>query len=156
MNIYMNHPLRYSGETFFQSSFLPGDRGTILQVVKNPGWLMPYVSCGLVSIGMLIQFGLGIFSFLGRGVQHKENQSVWDLSDPSLWCATVACALGIVFFGYSMRTPEDTSSMNVQAFGRMPVVYQGRAKPLDTLARNALTIISVSYTHLKLPTTPYV
>ena len=142
VNIYMNHPLRYSGETFFQSSFLPGDRGTILQVVKNPGWLMPYVSCGLVSIGMLIQFGLGIFSFLGRGVQHKENQSAWDLSDPSLWCAAVACALGIVFFGYSMRTPEDTSSMNVQAFGRMPVVYQGRAKPLDTLARNALTIIS--------------
>src|SRR5260370_13712625 len=29
--IYMNHPLRYAGETFYQSSFLPGDQGTILQ-----------------------------------------------------------------------------------------------------------------------------
>ena len=33
----MNNPLRYNGETFYQSSYLPGDGGTILQVVRNPG-----------------------------------------------------------------------------------------------------------------------
>src|SRR5262249_31942215 len=30
VEIYMNNPLRYRGETFYQSGFLNGDRGTIL------------------------------------------------------------------------------------------------------------------------------
>jgi hypothetical protein len=64
--IYMNHPLRYAGETFYQSAFLQGDVGTVLQVVRNPGWLMPYVSCSLVSIGMLIHFGQTLFGFVRR------------------------------------------------------------------------------------------
>ena len=48
----MNHPLLYAGETFYQQSFLPGDTGTILQVVRNPGWLLPYISCVMVALGM--------------------------------------------------------------------------------------------------------
>jgi len=64
--IYMNHPLRHAGETFYQSGVLPSDGGTILQVVRNPGWLMPYVSCILVAGGMLIHFGLHLIGFLRR------------------------------------------------------------------------------------------
>lgn len=55
--IYMNHPLRHAGETFYQASFLQGDAGTVLQVVQNPGWLIPYISCIMVTLGMLIHFG---------------------------------------------------------------------------------------------------
>ena len=55
--IYMNHPLRHAGETFYQASFLQGDTGTVLQVVQNPGWLIPYISCIVVTLGMLIHFG---------------------------------------------------------------------------------------------------
>jgi hypothetical protein len=62
--IYMNEPLRYRGETFYQSGFIPGDRGTILQVVRNPGWLMPYVACAMVSLGMIFHFGLHLIGFL--------------------------------------------------------------------------------------------
>ena len=64
--IYMNHPLRHAGETFYQSGVLPNDGGTILQVVRNPGWLMPYVSCILVAGGMLIHFGFHLIGFLRR------------------------------------------------------------------------------------------
>jgi hypothetical protein len=64
--IYMNEPLRYQGETFYQSSFLPGDKGTILQVVRNPGWLMPYIACTMVSLGMIFHFGLHLIGFLRR------------------------------------------------------------------------------------------
>ena len=64
--IYMNHPLRHAGETFYQSGVLPNDEGTILQVVRNPGWLMPYISCILVAGGMLIHFGLHLLGFLRR------------------------------------------------------------------------------------------
>ncbi|MCH8805667.1 MAG: cytochrome c biogenesis protein CcsA [Planctomycetes bacterium] len=39
--------------------------------------------------------------------------------------------------------PRDAAGeMQVQEFGRLPVVYQGRVKPFDTLARNGLVIIS--------------
>jgi hypothetical protein len=66
VKIWMNHPLRYSGETFYQSGVLPGDSGTILQVVRNPGWLMPYVSCLMVALGMIVHFGLHLMGFLSR------------------------------------------------------------------------------------------
>ncbi|HEX4612504.1 MAG TPA: cytochrome c biogenesis protein ResB [Urbifossiella sp.] len=64
--IKMNDPLRYAGETFYQSSFDPDEGGTILQVVKNPGWLIPYVSCVVVGGGMLIHFGIYLTQFLLR------------------------------------------------------------------------------------------
>jgi hypothetical protein len=64
--ISMNNPLRYGGETFYQQSFLQGDRATILQVVKNPAWLLPYISCVMVALGMVIHFGLHLQSFLQR------------------------------------------------------------------------------------------
>jgi hypothetical protein len=63
-DIYMNHPLRYRGETFYQASFLPGDQGTVLQVVRNPGWLLPYISCVVVGVGMLVHFGLHLGRFI--------------------------------------------------------------------------------------------
>jgi hypothetical protein len=62
--IYMNNPLRYRGETFYQSSVLGDDQGTVLQVVRNPGWEMPYVACTMVALGMLIHFGLHLVGFL--------------------------------------------------------------------------------------------
>ncbi len=61
--IYMNHPLRYAGLTFFQASFTPDDKASMLQVVRNPGWLIPYISCTLVSIGLLFQFGYHLIRF---------------------------------------------------------------------------------------------
>lgn len=64
--IYMNHPLRHGGETFYQSSFLENDEGTVLQVVKNPGWLIPYLSCTIVTLGMLIHFGIRLVPTLRR------------------------------------------------------------------------------------------
>lgn len=66
IEISMNEPLRYAGETFYQSGFLPGDLGTRLQVVRNPGWLMPYVSCLMVAGGMIFHFGLHLNTFLRR------------------------------------------------------------------------------------------
>jgi hypothetical protein len=51
--IYMNHPLRYAGETFYQSAFMENDKGTILQVVRNPGWLWPFEKTTIASCQQL-------------------------------------------------------------------------------------------------------
>ncbi len=64
----MNHPLRYSGLTFYQAGFDNNDQMTILQVVKNPSWLAPYISCALLVLGMLVQFGMHLVSFVRRRV----------------------------------------------------------------------------------------
>ncbi len=63
--IYMNQPLRYQGHTFYQASY--GKEGTlsILQVVKNPGWTLPYISCSLVTLGLLVHFGLSLRRSMG-------------------------------------------------------------------------------------------
>lgn len=54
--IYMNHPLRYGGLTFYQASFANNDTVSIFQVVENPFWLTPYIACILVALGLAIQF----------------------------------------------------------------------------------------------------
>ena len=64
--IYMNNPLRCAGWTFYQAGFDMDDQGTILQVVKNPGWFTPYLACGLMAIGMVVQFLSHLVSFLRR------------------------------------------------------------------------------------------
>ena len=61
--IYMNNPLRYAGETYYQASYDPDNHGTILQVVHNPSWLTPYFSCILVGAGLLLQFGIHLLGF---------------------------------------------------------------------------------------------
>lgn len=65
--IRMNEPLRYRGEAFFQADFNhQTEKGTVLQVVRNPGWLMPYISCIVVAFGMLVHFIQHLVVFLVR------------------------------------------------------------------------------------------
>ncbi len=63
--IYMNHPLRYAGETFYQSGYDERDPTvTILQVVRNPSWLTPYLACVIMSLGLIVQFLSHLIKFL--------------------------------------------------------------------------------------------
>jgi hypothetical protein len=64
--IYMNHPLRYRGETFYQAGFQKDDSATILQVVHNPSFIAPYVACVIVAAGLLVQFGFHLVGFSRR------------------------------------------------------------------------------------------
>ncbi|MBY0231144.1 MAG: cytochrome c biogenesis protein ResB [Gemmataceae bacterium] len=75
--IRMNEPLRHRGETFFQADWITEETdefgnkkgkeiGTVLQVVRNPGWTLPYISCVVVSLGMLAHFGIVLADFLRK------------------------------------------------------------------------------------------
>jgi len=64
--IYMNTPLRYAGKTYYQASYDEDDHGTILQVVRNPGWLTPYLSCVLVAAGLIVQFMSHLLGFAAK------------------------------------------------------------------------------------------
>lgn len=60
--IWMNHPLRHKGYTFFQASWGPPDPApnqplfTVFEVVRNPADQGPLVACIIVGIGLLIHF----------------------------------------------------------------------------------------------------
>ena len=65
----MNNPLRYKGETFYQSGFQAledGKEASTISVVNNTGWMLPYIACMIVSFGMFAQFGQTLFRFLDK------------------------------------------------------------------------------------------
>ena len=64
--IYMNNPLRFDGLTFYQAGFDNNDTTTVLQVVRNPSWLLPYIACIMMGLGLVIQFGLHLFAFFAK------------------------------------------------------------------------------------------
>lgn len=67
VEIFMNTPLRYQGETFYQASFDKSDpRVSVLQVVHNPGWLTPYIGCVMVALGLVIQFMSHLTKFISK------------------------------------------------------------------------------------------
>lgn len=54
--IYMNHPLRYRGYTFYQYQMDSANGFSVLQVVRNPARWLPYVACVLMTLGLGWQF----------------------------------------------------------------------------------------------------
>jgi len=67
--IKMNEPLRYGGLTFFQfqmSTNRVGPLSSTLQVVRNPSWLTPYISCVMVGLGLMVQFLSHLVGFIKR------------------------------------------------------------------------------------------
>jgi len=141
--IWMNNPLRYMGKSFYQLSVLRGDSGTVLQVVENPGRLLPYLSCFLVSMGMMLHFGLNFNMFLRR----KKPQTAAANTEMTVGlerylpiAVVVLSALWIVSKAWIPSTKPD--QIDYYDAGQIPVLHNGRFKPLDTVAQSTLQAIS--------------
>ena len=102
VTVRMNEPLRYAGDTFYQAGFVRGnDRITTLQVVRNPGWLMPYVACAIGALGMVIHFGMNLVSFLRR---RAKESGVGTLHIPGPGFVSVLLS---VFLNFASNPPRD-------------------------------------------------
>ncbi|HEV3136463.1 MAG TPA: cytochrome c biogenesis protein CcsA, partial [Pirellulales bacterium] len=159
VKIWMNNPLRFAGETFYQINYFVdrGREGTILQVVTNTAWMIPYVACMLVATGLLAHFSIGLVRFLKR---RGEDQAASDKHPGRKKSKAVAAFAGstgpvakyfpaavvlacAVWVASSARMPHTPGGeMQIDEFGRLPVVHEGRVKPFDTVARNALRYLS--------------
>ncbi len=150
--IFMNNPLRYRGDTLYQSGFdETTERGTVLQVVSNESWMIPYVACMVVATGMLAHFGLTLGRFLQRrqdetlraapAVQHARQPIVW--SSPAVWLPIVmALVWGGYLLGKARPVNDAAGGMRINQFAALPVADGGRIKPLDSLARTTLQYLS--------------
>ena len=74
VEISMNHPLRYGGLTYYQYQMDAGQvaqqagrtPSSVLQVVRNPSWLTPYIGCAMVGAGLVIQFLFHLVGFVSK------------------------------------------------------------------------------------------
>jgi ABC-type transport system involved in cytochrome c biogenesis permease subunit len=158
VRIWMNHPLRYGGETYFQADWnKQTERGTVLQVVRNPGWVIPYVACILGGIGLLVHFGIVLMNFInkdakmpvaktpakggkpGRPDQYTlDPRPIW--MRPAGWLPIVVVTIFALYVGSRARPPEYDSKYDLATFGKLVISYEGRVQPLDSVARNSLLV----------------
>jgi hypothetical protein len=87
--IRMNSPLRHGGEAYYQAGFEPGDKVSILQVVRNPAALTPYVACLLIAVGLTAQFLTHLYGFARKearpsGPLRRPARSRQPLAEPVL------------------------------------------------------------------------
>lgn len=163
-HIKMNEPLRYAGETFFQASWLPDDSGTVLQVVRNPGWTIPYISCIVGGLGLTVHFVLSLMKFGGKERKRAKKAASQALAETSTPGSTElnaplgkdrgligwvpALVLGLVFGAYCLMglakqpSTQDFNGYDIPGFGQLVVANDGRFKPLDSVARDTLLTIS--------------
>lgn len=158
VKIWMNNPLRYAGETFYQSSFNvdPVSRREItgLQVVTNTGWMIPYVGCMIVATGMLAHFMIVLVRFLRRQtevvpaeptapVAKRHRRAAKQRGGVAGWALPLGVVVAAATWLAGRAAPHQVSGeMRLDEFGRLPVAYEGRMKPFDTLARNAMRVLS--------------
>ncbi len=155
-HIWMNNPLRYGGFTFYQSGVLPADQQgrqtTVLQVVENEGWTIPYIACMITAVAMLFQFFQVLVRFLGRAAldSFANRQRALDGEASSTgsdrfqrWIAAgVAALLFASVLLSAVRTKTPDSKFDLDAFGQIPIFYEGRAQPIDSLARNTMLFLN--------------
>ena len=153
--IYMNNPLRYAGLTFYQAGFQNNDLTTVLQVVRNPSWLIPYIACGVMTLGLVFQFGLHLIGFIGK--RRIQTDSALPLKEKSRgtgapgsaiarWlgekmAALIILALCLAAVAFSLFPTPTRSEYDLGGFGRLPTLVNGRIKPLDTVARTSLLVL---------------
>ena len=165
--ISMNNPLRYKGETFYQAGYneRPSGNGkripiSTLQVVTNQGWMIPYVGCMYVVIGMIAQFGGGLLKFSER-VQKRSRKKAAESSQPELknlnpakslssltaesstsysaaaWIIPLVLFLLAAYASYKLTFSGNAKSgeFNIKEAGKIAVASSGRFKPIDSYAR---------------------
>ncbi len=174
--IWMNNPLRFANETFYQSNYSQeagtGIEHTTLSVVANSGWMMPYVGCMLVGVGMLVHFLTLLVRFLTKGdtaelsddeaagaaklaakLGIKPAATTASLTIPmaetgtsrsksyALAAVVVTCAIAYVAWIAVPPQPK-LLTFDFYRFSQIPVMSEGRSKPLDSAASAALLTIS--------------
>ncbi len=148
VHIYMNHPMNHRGSKHFQSSYDRDRRGTVLSVNHDPGKAPTYFGYFLISLGFLL---IIVKDLLFPLKSRKGNAAVKN--------AAAVAALGLLLAlpaasaraqGHDPNDGGDHSGHNHavsagfvelsqparEAASRLIIQdYNGRMKPLDTMAR---------------------
>ncbi len=136
--IYMNHILDYHGYRFFQSSYDPDEKGTVLSVNNDPGKLPTYIGYFMLALGFILTLfnKKSHFRKLARAVQ----------KDTMLKTAALIMIASTLFQTAPLHADESTlkqaqsyQKSHADKFGDILIqTVGGRIKPMDTFANEVL------------------
>ena len=141
-SIFMNNILKYRGYRFYQSSYDPDEKGTILSVNHDrAGMVVTYTGYALLFVFI-------VFSLINRN-------SVFRKIKPSLWRNSGSRLLAFLFFFFALNISAGANPVKivydknkVGEFGKVLVQDQkGRTKPLYTLSHDILRKINRKNTY---------
>jgi ABC-type transport system involved in cytochrome c biogenesis permease subunit len=160
--VWMNNPLRYRNETFYQSGYskdpATGVETTTIQLVLNRGWMIPYLCCAMVTIGLMAQFLPVMLTYLDKAQRpgklvieaaHGHNETAIPVVRPTAqigasatkglyWATAAAVLVGLVFIGWGMPKRVVVDDLKLDGLSQIPLSYKGRNQPFDSLAQTIL------------------
>ncbi len=139
--IFMNNVLDYRGYRFFQSSYEPDEKGSILSVNHDkPGTLVTYAGYFFMTLGFILTL------FNRKSHFRKVNRTLRE--QRIKWLQATTILLFLMFAGENMAFSQQTVRKPVDAahaeqFGELLVqTFDGRIQPLHTLAYDLMHKIS--------------
>ena len=156
-DIYMNHILDHRGYRFFQSSFHPDERGTVLSVNHDMwGTWITYIGYFLLYIGLMgiMFFGKTRFRDLQQAIEKVKAQKAALTAVVLLFTATLANAqdneTGHEHSGMPTQQQVDSiihsavvAKEHAEKFGALVIQDEGgRMKPVHTFASELLRKLS--------------
>ena len=146
-DIFMNNILNYKGYRFFQASFDPDERGTVLSV-NNDFWgtFLTYAGYLLLFISMTAIFFVGNtrFKSLAKQLNRKTSLIIFLLSSSLLSAQSLDANLKTEFID-SIISESAISKEHASSFGKIVIQDSGgRMKPANTFSSELLRKVSRS------------
>ncbi len=140
-HIYMNHILVYKGLRFYQASYDPDERGSILSVTVDPGKWPTYIGYFLLFVGLLANLFDPNSLFTRLGKQLKKIQEQKSMLGMVL---LLGCLWPFVLPLQAQETLIEVDQFHAdKVLAALPVqTFRGRIAPVDTIAQEVITKIS--------------
>ncbi len=143
--IFMNHVLDHRSYRFFQSSYDPDEKGTVLSVNHDPGTLPTYFGYFLLTLGMIWNLFAknGRFQKLLRGARKLQGASLAVVTLLIVGFSTPSSAAGLSVDETTQKAMSAYDETVLEKFGELAVQsHAGRMKPMDTLAHEIISKLS--------------
>lgn len=129
--IFMNHPLTYKGYTFFQSSYDLDEKGTILEVNKDPGKWPTYFGYFLLCVGF-------VGNFFTKGSRFLKLRAFLQKSALAFLVPLILSSTTLLKADTSDSLEQFRKNSYTHANGAFSSLlvqdYMGRVKPISTEA----------------------
>ena len=146
-DIFMNNILNYKGYRFFQASFDPDEKGTVLSVNDDFwGTFITYAGYLLLFFSMTAIFFIGNtrFRFLAKQLNKKTSLIIFLLSSSLISAQSLDANLKTEFID-SIISESAISKDHASSFGKIVIQDSGgRMKPANTFSSELLRKVSRS------------
>jgi len=145
-HIYMNHILDHRNYRFFQSSYDPDEKGTVLSVNHDPGTWPTYIGYLLLGLGMIwsLFHPNGRFQKLLKGARKLQSAAAGLVLVSLLaFSPQQVEAASPKIDDAMLKTMQSYDLQHTLKFGKLAVQdHQGRMKPMDTVAHDVVAKIT--------------